>query len=208
MPMRCPKPIFAAPVALACMAAGPPVRAEEYSFRVFCNGSPVGYQHVEVSRNDDQTVADTDVAVDVTMAGIELYRFRHRSHEIWREGKLVDLHSETDDDGDSYALSVHPDDDGALLVQSNDGSRKVPADILPTSYWNPAVLDRGELLDTESGKTLKVAVSRLSDGRYDVSGDLSVQLDYRDGRWSGVRFRYFGADVDFRPDQSMVMRAQ
>ena len=205
MYVRCPQLFSPAVGALVCLASVP-ARAEDYAFQVFCNGSPVGYHHVEVHRGADETTVDTEVAVDVTLAGIELYRYRHKSHEVWREGKLTNLRSVTDDDGDALSLSVHPAEDGMLLVESNEGSREVPADIMPTSYWNPEVLERNELLDTESGKTLKVTVTRQPDGRYDVSGDIDLQVDYRSGRWNGLKFRYIGADVEFRPDQRMVLR--
>lgn len=194
-------------VALVCFAAFP-AQAEEYAFKVFCNGNPVGYQHVQVHREEDKTTVETEVAVDVHMAGIEIYRYRYHDHETWADGKLATLTSETDDDGDALSLSVEPAEDGKLRVESKDGIREISADTLPTSYWNPAVLERGELLDSESGKILKVAVAPTGDGRYEVSGDLTLEVDYRYGRWSGAHFRYFGADVDFRPEPRIVVGAQ
>lgn len=193
-------------VALACLAAAP-ARAEDYTFKVFCNGNPVGFQHVQVRREDGETRVDTDVAVDVHMAGFNIYRYRYRASETWRDGKLAALTSETDDDGEALSLSVRPAEDGMLLVESSkEGRRKIPADTLPTSYWNPAVLDRSELLDTETGKLIKVAVASHGDGRYTVSGDLNAEVDYRFGHWSGAHFHYFGADIDFRPDQPLMVQ--
>lgn len=205
MQLRCPQSFTpAVGVTLACLAAGP-TRAEDYAFKVFCNGNPVGYQHVQVNHGEEETTVDTDVAVDVHMAGFEVYRYRYRSREIWRDGKLAELTSETDDDGDALSLSVRAAEDGMLLVENKEGRREIPADTLPTSYWNPAVLERAELLDTESGKLLKVAVASAGDGRYAVSGDLNVEVDYRYGRWNGAHFHYFGADVDFRPEPRLVI---
>ena len=208
MQLHCAQPFTPAlGVALVCLAAAP-ARAEDYAFKVFCNGNPVGYQHVQVHRAEEETTVDTDVAVDVHMAGFEIYRYRYRSRETWHDGKLAGLTSETDDDGEALSLQVHPAEDGMLLVQSKEGSREIPADTLPTSYWNPAVLERGELLDSETGKILKVAVADAGEGRYEISGDLTFEVDYRYGRWSGAHFRYFGADVDFRPEPRIVVGTQ
>lgn len=208
MLLRYPQPLAPAlGVTLACLAAAP-IRAEDYAFKVFCNGNPVGYQHVQVREEEGRTLVDTDVAVDVHMAGFEIYRYRYRASETWRDGKLSALTSETDDDGEALSLSVHPADDGMLLVENKEGSREIPADILPTSYWNPAVLDRGELLDSETGKLLKVAAASSGDGHYAVSGDLTVEVDYRFGHWSGAHFHYFGADIDIRPETRSLAGAQ
>lgn len=190
---------------LALCSAPDPARAEDYAFKVFCNGSPVGYHHVHVQHDGHETDVDTDADIDVTLAGLEIYRYRHRSHEVWRDGKLAALRSETNDDGDAMSVSVHPGEDGMLVVESSQGSREVPSDTLPTSLWNPDVLGRRELLDTESGRTLKVETAQLADGRYKMSGDLSLMVDYRSGHWDGLHFRYFGSNVDFRPDQQTVM---
>jgi hypothetical protein len=194
----------ACPLALAGLAALPAC-AEDYAFKVFCNGSQVGYHEVHVRHEDDETDVDIDAHIDVTMAGIEVYRYRHRSHEVWRDGKLEALNSETDDDGEAKSVSVHPGDDGMLVVENKDGRREVPSDLLPTDLWNPEVLGKRELLDTESGRILKVQVAQLADGRYKMSGDLSLMVDYRSGHWDGLHFRYFGSNVDFRPDPQTAM---
>jgi len=195
----------ACPLALTSFSG--PTRAEDYAFKVFCNGSPVGYHHVHIQHDGGETDVDIDADIDVTLAGLDIYRYRHRSHEVWRDGKLTALRSETDDDGDAQSVSVHPGADGMLVVESNQGRREVPPDTLPTSLWNPEVLGRRELLDTESGRTLKVETAPLADGRYQMSGDLSLLVDYRSGHWDGLHFRYFGSNVDFRPDQSMILGA-
>jgi hypothetical protein len=188
----------------ACLAAAS-VKAEDYDFKVFCNGNPVGYHHVHVTRGEDETDVDIDADIDVTMAGIELYRYRHHSHEVWRDGKLTELVSETDDDGEAKKVSVRPAEDGMLMVESNKGHREISADTLPTSLWNPAILEQRELLDTESGKTVKVQVAQTSEGHYKMSGDMHLLVDYNSGRWSGLQFHYFGADVEFRPDQPVAL---
>jgi len=193
----------ACPVALACLAE--PADAEDYVFKVFCNGSPVGYHEVHVRHGEDETDVDIDAQIDVTLAGLEIYRYRHRSHEVWRDGKLEALNAETDDDGEATSVSVHPGADGMLVVNSGRGSREVPADTVPSSLWNPEMLGRHELLDTESGRTLKVQVAQLADGRYQMSGDLTLEVDYRSGHWDGLHFRYFGSSVDFRPDPQTAM---
>jgi len=45
-------------------------------------------------------------------AGLDFCRHRHRSHEVWRDGKLTALRSEADDDGHAQSVSVHPGADG------------------------------------------------------------------------------------------------
>jgi hypothetical protein len=182
---------------LGCLAARPS-RAEIFDFQIRCNGNPVGHHTVQVREHDGQMDVNTDVSLDVSLAGIDLYHYRYSDHEHWEDGKLVSLESTTNDDGDKMHVSVHRDIDGDLLIESGEGVKKVPGDTLPASYWNPAVLAKREVIDNQSGKLLKVSIKPLSEGRYDVTGDVNFEVDYRQGRWAGLRFKYIGADVDYQ----------
>jgi hypothetical protein len=173
--------------------------ARTYDFDILCNGTPVGRHTVVVEDANGETDVTVDIALDVTLAGLELYRYRHSSHEVWRRGRLTSLHSETNDDGDELQLSVQAAEDGSLRVVARDGSRLVPADIVPSSYWNPELVNRGEILDSESGRTLKIAVTPLLRGRYQLQGDLRLQIEYQQGLWTGLHFSYFGAEIEYQP---------
>jgi hypothetical protein len=188
---------------LLCCGAAMPAHAELYDFQVRCNGNPVGHHTVVVTRHDDQTDVHVDIALAVHVAGLELYRYRHVSQELWRDGKLVSLESSTDDDGEPLTLSVHRDGDGHLVAQNAEGKHVLPDDVVPTSYWNPALLTRSEVLDSQSGKLMKVAITQQPDGSYKMSGDLRIQLNYQQGRWSGLHFSYIGADVDYEKREQL-----
>jgi len=182
---------------LGCLAARP-ARAEIYDFQIRCNGDPVGHHTVQIREHDGQMDVNEDVSLDVTLAGMDLYHYRHHGQQHWVDGRLVSLESTTNDDGDKMHVRVHRDDDGELVIENGDGVQKVPGDTLPASYWNPAVLAKREVIDSQSGKLVKVSIKPLSEGRYNVSGDLNFEVDYRQGRWAGLRFKYVGADVDYQ----------
>jgi hypothetical protein len=175
------------------------VQAETYDFQIICNGNPVGTHKVVVEEHDGFT--DVSIAIDlsVSLAGLELYRYHHVSHEEWDHGRLFSLESKTNDDGTELHLSVRRREDGQLDVDGSDGVKIVSSDIIPTSYWNPEMIRRHEVLDSQSGKILKVTVTPLFEGRYKMTGDLRLQLDYPQGRWNGVHFSYIGADIDYVP---------
>jgi len=194
---------------LACLSLAPALaaHAETYDFQIICNGNPVGTHKVVVEEHDGLTDVAINIDLTVSLAGLELYRYHQLSHEKWDHGRLYSLESKTDDDGTDLHLSVHRREDGQLDVDGSDGVKIVPADIIPTSYWNPELITRHELLDSQSGKILKVTITPLFDGRYKMTGDLRLELDYPQGRWNGVHFSYIGADVDYVPRPPTKMAA-
>jgi hypothetical protein len=186
---------------LACLSAllSGMAQAESYDFQVLCNGSPVGSHQVETTKIDGGTDVKVDIALDVTVAGILVYRYRHHSHEKWQGDQLLSLESETDDDGTPLHVTAKATGDGHIAVESSDGNKIVPATIVPTSYWNPLLVERSELLDSQSGKIMKVSTKKLPEDHYQMTGDLRLLLDYSGGKWSGLHFSYFGADFDYQP---------
>jgi hypothetical protein len=196
--MRFPARVLLGLLGLIALPAA--AATDSYDFTIVCNGMPVGRHSVQIVSDEDGGAEVTvDIALDVTLAGLTLYRYRHSSHETWQHGRLVALRSDTDDDGEALHVTVRSAADGQLLIEGQKGDRPLPPDVIPTSYWNPELVNRHTLLDSQSGRLLNVAVTPLLDGRYQVSGDLRLQIDYRQGRWSGLHFSYFGADIDYQP---------
>ncbi|MEM7042795.1 MAG: DUF6134 family protein [Pseudomonadota bacterium] len=172
-------------------------------FNAYRNGSPLGFHRIDFSGSSDRLQVDIEISFDVKLAFIPLYRYRHRNREIWEDGKLVSLSSETDDNGEAFAVEAGRDGD-RLIVGSSSGRQELPVDTPTTSYWNEAQIPRGEWIDTQSGKLVRsevmarepepveVAGERVDARRYDLVGDITCSLWYAEGRW--VKLLFAGED--------------
>lgn len=98
----------------------------------------------------------TDVAVDV--AFITVFRFEHRARELWREGKLVSLTSESDDDGEDHSLTVTARGE-SLEVIGNGVRSTADASILPASFWDSRTVERSQILNVLDGRIMKVQIA-------------------------------------------------
>lgn len=174
------------------------------SFTVLRDGDEIGTHVLNFGHDGDALTVDvaTDIKVTLPLVDIAVYRFTHRAHEVWRDGRLSQLTSETDDDGEQHALSVVAEQGGALSVRSDLGAHASAADIVPASLWNHAVPAQETLLNTLTGVEMAVTVEDL--GRetitvggaerqaehYKLTGDLARELWYDgDGVLRRVRFQ-------------------
>ena len=182
------------------------------AFTVLRDGERLGSHSVRISQEDDRLIAEIEIDLEVRLAFFTLFRYRHSNREVWQDGRLISLDSKTDDDGELYWVRARAQDDG-LAVESRDGRIVAPADILPTSYWRPETIDRGELLDTQRGQIVQVSVedlgkepadqteSAMADRRYAVRGDLNLDIWYsQDGRWNGLLFEVRGSEIRYLPE--------
>lgn len=126
----------------------------------------------------------TDIAVKVPLIRTTAYSFKHASVEQWKGGKLQQISSNTNDDGDPHQLKT-----------AGKGA-------LPASLWNDDIVRSGKLLNTIDGKMMKVRVADLGNEtvktrrgavaahHYRMSGDLARDLWYdADGNLAQVAFK-------------------
>lgn len=181
--------------------AGMATPHESYDFQVFRDGSPIGHHRVTVRHEGQRSEVEVDIELRVKAAGfLTLYRYLHRSREIWEGDRLVSLQSTTDNDGRQEYLTAQAVADG-LRVDGSRYSGVLPADTMPTSYWLRDFVRRATIMDSQNGRPLNLSIrpqqSELASAardevpaqRYDLSGEVELRLWYdRDGRWVKTAF--------------------
>ncbi|MGI9501826.1 MAG: DUF6134 family protein [Geminicoccaceae bacterium] len=183
-------------------------------FTAYRNGSRLGFHRIDYSKDEDRLIADIEIAFDVKLAFIPVYRYRHRNREVWQAGQLISLETETDDNGEDHKVSAVRKE-GRILVDGSEGRLDLPGDSQTTSYWNEASIERGQWIDTQSGKLVRSAVTKkppepvlvegrnLEATRYDLDGDITCNLWYTDGRWVKLLFvTEDGSEIEYTIDAS------
>ena len=181
--------------------ADPTNAATHLDFTVLKDGSPIGHHHIDLEQNGDKQIVSIKTDILVKVAFIPVYRFEHAGNEVWQNGKLISLHSKTNDDGDRHTLAVSSNDNHLDVVGDNI-STPVEAGIIPASLWNRDLVHQKVLLNTLTGKQMQVGVSDLGEdtvqsknnpvkaSHYKVTGDLQRELWYdATGTLIQVRFK-------------------
>lgn len=183
--------------------------APVYDFAILMNGSEVGRHTISFERRGEELHARIAIDIEVSFGPITFYRYSHRNHEVWKDGKLVRLETQTDDDGTEYRVVAKAGPDG-LEVEGAESTFTAPAGILPTSYWQPATPEKTQLLDTQRGRLIDVETSRLGAedislpggaleaSHYKMDGDLKLQIWYgAKGELLKIAFEARGRDIAY-----------
>lgn len=175
-------------------------------FTVLRNGDEIGKDVLSFHKGKDAGSLEVKVSTDIAvkMAFITVYRFTHRSREEWVHGRLVHIDSKTDDDGTEHRM--HADlAAGGLQVNGDEKHMVAPAGIVPASLWNHDIVTSRTLLNTLTGKQMKIAVRDLGPEsvkvhghpararHFVISGELERELWYDDNDLL-VRARFKGSD--------------
>lgn len=172
---------FAAPVsALSIPSNG------SLSFDVVRKGKDIGDHTYRFSGGKGAFTVQvaTDIVVKVPLIRTTAYSFKHASVEQWEGGKLQEISSNTNDDGEPHQLKT-----------AGKGA-------LPASLWNDDIVRSGKLINTIDGTIMKVRVADLGTEtvstkrgavaahHYRISGDLARDLWYDvDGNLAQVSFK-------------------
>lgn len=206
--------ILALIVALLPPAA---LRAEtrRYDFEVLRNGSPIGSHVAVVEKRDGETMVQVAVDLAVTFGPFTLYRYKHRSTERWRDGRLAAIDAETDDDGTRLALRARAEGD-RIVLDGPEGRQEGPADTVPSSYWNPDLRTAGAWIETHWGILAPIRITREPPVTVRLPGREVLAIPHRivsekaevtplyteAGEWVGLTFDLWGARFDYVPKTS------
>lgn len=173
------------PTADGAARAGPgPVR-----FRIMRAGSAIGVHEVALEASSGGRVAHTSVEIAVRIAGIVVYRYRHRFAETWSgEGRLLSVRSHLDRNGTVRTLEGRAEA-GGFVVNGSEGAGRLPAEAAPLTWWDPAIFRRPLLFDPRTGRALRLRIERrdLPGGAFvvAVAGDSDGTATYdAAGRWT------------------------
>jgi uncharacterized protein DUF6134 len=130
-----------------------------YAYQVTRDGEVVGEQRADFERRGDELRVVTDIRINITLLGLNVYDFTQRIEESWRDGLLMSLTSTSIDDGETR--NVRLERKGDRLVGTGDGKqRDLPGTLVPSTLWNSAVVEHSSVLETSKGRERTFTVTQ------------------------------------------------
>jgi len=185
--------------------------SKEIHFQILRNGSPFGTHSLVFSENEkDQTVVDINIQMKYSLGPVNIFKYVHSNQEIWEGNEIVSVNSYTYDNGEEYSVEAVWYDDYADIRAQNK-SYDAPASIYSTSYWNKAMLEADELLNTQKGNIEKIKVTSL--GKEDIISEgqtieaeayqldahipLKIWYDADSKEWVKLKFTIRGSELEY-----------
>ena len=148
-------------------------------FAAHRNGQKIGTHSLTFREEGGRQLVSASIDFAVHMVGVAVYRYRHRSQEVWSGGQFATVVTETNDNGEKYAVQAQRE--GANLVvrrrepqsfmKTSTGDEALdqqhwirethPGAILPSTQWNIAQTRQQALLNTQTGKINHISVREV-----------------------------------------------
>ena len=165
----------------AAFAAPGPVR-----FRVLREGREIGTHHVRLSGNAAKLSVQSEIALQVKLAGFTVFRLRHDIAEEWANDRLQRLTSRHDRNGTVTEARVMAEG-GALVAQGPEGTQRLPANAAPLTWWNGGNFTR-PMFRPINCKLIPGAAARSAapggGAQFSLNGEVEAVARYdAQGRW-------------------------
>jgi hypothetical protein len=185
---------------------------DQMRFSVLRNGDDVGFHEVSFERSGGNLTVRTIFDVRVRLLGISVYSYRYEANDVWRDGCLVSMRSNTNDNGTRLSVEAVRDGD-QLHISGPKGVGTAPASIFPTHHWHPGVIGSSQVLNTITGTVDRVVMvehglqsvaigsaATTTARKFAYTGDLTNEVWYDDaGRWVKMRFTAKdGSQIEYR----------
>ncbi len=150
---------------------------KRWQFDVLLDGKPIGVHTFAVEDTGTQLRLETAASFDVKFLFITALRYRHQTTEIWKDGCLASIDAVTDSNGKE--LTVRGRRVGSNFeITETDGTKTLPGCVQTFAYWNPAMLESEQLLNTQTGDYEAVTISYDGPDQVPVAGNDIEALRY------------------------------
>jgi hypothetical protein len=130
---------------------------ETWRYAITRNGDQIGTHSIEIDRSGTETSVSIATNLTVKVLFIVAYHFQHAASEHWVNGHLVAMSSTTDNNGTHHKITIATKPSG-LEMDADGKPVHVDPTIIPTSLWNPELLRRSVMLDSQEGAILPLTV--------------------------------------------------
>jgi Family of unknown function (DUF6134) len=156
-----------------------PSGAANRRFSVLYKGDRIGAHSVSYSAATGQTRVTTEIDLVVRALFFTVFAFSHRSEEIWRDGRLTSLRSETVEHGETLQVTGAATAQGFRVVNKAGPFIAAPGVLTSNDLWTPMVLQQTAVVDAQHGGVIGVSMRKLADEQIAVAGRQIRATRYR-----------------------------
>ena len=181
----------------------------EIAYHVLREGATFGKHIATFKRDGEDFIARNDIEIVARVFGIAVYRYTHWSEEIWRDGLLMDVRSETNKDGKKKSVRGERKD-GVLNVRGDGREHALSGFVLTTSLWHGRTPEAEVLLDMEDAELREIGTRFVGTEKVKVEGQPKPARHYLLSRdmerdvWYGEDCRLLRVGFNTKKDGSRI----
>lgn len=178
-----------------------------WHFIAYLDDLEIGHHDFEVNISDGVTTVLTKAEFDVSFMFIPIFKYKHSNQEVWNDGCLIKLNSNTFNDGEELFVNLS-NNNGLTQIETVNNNISKSGCVRSFAYWDAELIKSKVLLNTQTGELIDVTYKfvgsekiRINDEpidsqRYKLLGkdkagkDIDISLWYnKNNQWVALESR-------------------
>jgi hypothetical protein len=178
-----------------CLALAAP---RSLTFAVFRNDARIGEHRVVFAGDGEAVTATTEAEMTVKLGPVPIFKYRHHAVETVRAGAFSNLETRTTTNGKLEHVVAERTAAG-VDVDGPSGKLVLAANVSPLNHWNQKSFP-GPFFNPETGKPMRLQVSRAGPGRWAIRGEVEMDDVYDEaGQWMAAKAKGTdGSTIEYR----------
>jgi hypothetical protein len=144
-------------LATLLVSGSPALANQTWDFRVFLDDKEIGTHRFDLVEQGAERQLTSKARMAVKVLFVTAYSYDHQDVEHWQGDCVSKLSSTTDDNGKKHRVDIQRRD-GTTAVQTLAGTQRLGDCVLTFAYWNPAMLQQTQLLNSQDGEYVDVKI--------------------------------------------------
>jgi len=165
---------------------------------ILLDGKKIGTVHYSVKHNEKGQLEQVKTKASMSVFGIKLYDFTHNLHEEWSDGKLQNMRSHANENGNIDEITLQRDPTQYVATR-NDKHLTLPRTAFPLSLWHHGVVQQSLLFDVTNLRLMEVETTRHEDtvarnGESTPAERITFTGDWRGSVWYDQNKQFLKAE--------------
>lgn len=148
---------------------------EVWNFDVFLDNREIGYHRFELRELERGQLLSSEADFKVKFLFITAFDYAHQNSELWQNGCLKSIDARTESNGKLFEVLGKTEGE-QFVIETESGQATVAECVATFAYWDRDLLERGRLLNPQTGEYLDVKLAELPDADLEI-GDQRVQTE-------------------------------
>ena len=135
-------------------------------YELFRNGKLIGFHNYTFTRDKNMLKVKSNVEFRIRKLGIDLYTYKAKSEESYKDGKLSTFSSDTNQNKKIKYVRIKRKDENNLIVDGSSYKGDTSVDHIVGTWWNHEIVKAKAQISGISGRIIDQTVTFL--GKEDV----------------------------------------
>jgi hypothetical protein len=130
-----------------------------HEFEIFRNNKKIGFHKLSFQNIEDKIVVNTQIEMVVKFGIIPVFKYFHKSKEIWANNQLIEAKTSTRKNARNFEFLAKRNG-SKIEIKSRGKVFMVEGNSLITSYWHQNWFKKKILIDSQHGKERLINVEK------------------------------------------------